>query len=399
MESVPPLLLLPENTFLSKQPHRRNQVPLIKLVLLNAFHFPPKPSRPFVNKRDRSIESRIIMTDQNETNGPANDLVAEPKPRSSRLLFGILFLLCAVMGVITLRVNSQRFTKKWVEDLGGSVVYHIERGEKNESLTPEEMKAKPGGFMLNVVGIDYVSAIKEVNLPDGEITEVDPLSRLAEVKTVRILPNKITSLKPLEQYKTLERLEISDNPISDLSPIALNTGLRIFQLSGTKVDSISCLSDFKNLVRIDLINTAVKDLSPLRDHTTIKTLKVTNAELTDLAPLENLTNLKLLSLAGCASLDSDDFSIALDPISKLEIESLDLSGTKLNNLSVLTGLTKLETLKLDNSTAIDITPLGKLKTLKSLTTWDSGVSAEAVAELKEQIPGLLIITEEPRYSR
>ena len=339
------------------------------------------------------------MTDQNEKNVSESDPVVEPKPRSSRLLFGILFLLCAVMGVITLRVNSQRFTKKWVEELGGGVVYHIERGEKNESLTPEEMKAKPGGFMLNVVGIDYVSAIKEVNLPEGEITEIEPLSRLAEVKSVRILPNKITSLQPLEQYKTLERLEISDNPISDLSPIALNTGLRIFQLSGTEIDNINCLSEFKKLVKVELMNTTVKDLSPLNGLTNIKTLKVTNANLTNLSPLENLTNLKLLSLAGCSSLDSGDFSTALEPISKLEIQSLDLSGTKLNDLTVLAGLTKLETLKLDNSTAINITPLGKLKALKSLTTWDSGVSAEAVAELKAQIPGLLVITEEPKYSR
>jgi internalin A len=339
------------------------------------------------------------MTEQNQTTVPADDSVVEQKPRSSRLLFGVLFLLCAILGVITLRVNSQRFTKKWVEDLGGSVVYHIERGEKNESLSDEEMKAKPGGFMLNVVGIDYVSALKEVNLPDGEITEIEPLSKLSELKSVRILSNKISSLQPLEQYKTLERLEIADNPISDLSPIALNTGLRIFQLNGTKVADINCFSNFKGLVKIDLINTLVKDLSPLKDLTKIKSLKVTNAELIDLSPLENFSNLKLLSLAGCSTLENENFSAALVPISKLEIESLDLSGTKLNDLSVLSSLTKLENLKLDNSTASDIAPLGKLKKLKSLTTWDSGISAESVAELKAQIPGLLVITEEPRYSR
>ena len=127
------------------------------------------------------------MTEQTRRPSPLMIQWLSTKPRSSRLLFGVLFLLCAILGVITLRVNSQRFTKKWVEELGGSVVYHIERGEKNESLSDEEMKAKPGGFMLNVVGIDYVSALKEVNLPDGEITEIEPLSKLSELKSVRIL--------------------------------------------------------------------------------------------------------------------------------------------------------------------------------------------------------------------
>jgi Leucine-rich repeat (LRR) protein len=148
-----------------------------------------------------------------------------------------------------------------------------------------------------------------------------------------------------------------------------------------------------------LTETKVKDLSPLAGLTKIKTLKVTNAELVDLKPLESLTNLETLSLAGCKLADGNDFSTGLGPIGELSIESLDLSGTNLNDLSLLTNLSKLEMLKLDNSTASDITPLAKLKTLKSLTTWDSNISDESVAALKAQLPSLIVITEEPRYSR
>ena len=330
---------------------------------------------------------------------PTSDESVKQKPKSSRKLFAFLILLCVAMGVITLRVNSQRSTKKWVEDLGGSVVYHIERGEKNESLSPEEMRAKPGGFMLNVVGIDYVSAIKEINLPEAEIADIEPLSKLSELELVRILPNKVNTLQPLAQSRSLTRLEISENPITDLSPIAENKGLRILQLNGTDVENIDCFSEFPELVKVDLVNTKVRDLSPMKDLGNIKSLKVTNSELKDLSPLENFTKLKSLSLAGCSVAGNEDFATALEPISKLEIETLDLSGTKLGDLSPLANLTKLEILKLDNSSAVDITPLSDLKSLKSLTTWDSGISAEAVAELKSQIPGLLVITEEPRYSR
>ncbi len=328
-----------------------------------------------------------------------SDESVQQKPKSSRKLFAFLILLCVVMGVITLRVNSQRSAKKWVEELGGNVVYHIERGKKNQALSPEEMKAKPGGFMLNVVGIDYVSAIKEINLPDAGITDIEPLSKLSELEVVRILPNKITTLLPLSKSNKLNRLEISNNPISDLSPIALNKGMRIFQLDGTDVDNIDCFSNFQELVKVDLTNTKIKDLTPIKDLNNIEKLKVTNAVLLNLLPLENLTKLKRLSLAGCSLVDNADFSTALGSISNLEIESLDLSETKLTNLSALSKLTKLETLKLNNSTATDIAPLSKLSSLKSLTTWDSNVSDEAVAQLKSQNPNLLVITEEPRYSR
>ncbi|MGI9496770.1 MAG: leucine-rich repeat domain-containing protein [Mariniblastus sp.] len=339
------------------------------------------------------------MTENTPSLESASDESVKQKPRSSRKLFAFLILLCVVMGVITLRVNSQRSTKKWAEDLGGSVVYHIERGEKNQFLSPEEMKAKPGGFMLNVVGIDYVSAIKEINLPEAEITDIEPLSKLSDLELVRILPNKITTLLPLSKSNTLKRLEISDNPVSDLSPIALNKGLRIFQLNGTDVENIDCFSDFQELVKVDLMNTKIKDLTPIKDLSNIEKLQVTNAVLLNLLPLENLTNLKRLSLAGCSLADNEEFSTALGSISNLKIESLDLSGTKLTDLSELSKLTKLETLKLDNSTATDITPLAKLSSLKSLTTWDSNISDEAVAQLKAQNPSLLVITEEPRYSR
>lgn len=340
------------------------------------------------------------MSDNNQTTDQASDAVTAPtKKKSSRLLFGALLVICAAMGVVTLRVNAQRGSVKWVQDLGGNVVYHIERGDRNESLSLDEMKAKQGGFMLNVVGIDYVSAIKAVNLPEGDLVGIEPLSKLSELELVRILPNKITSLGPLGQCRTLQRIEIADNPITDLSPIELNTGLRIFLLNGTDVDNIDCFSDFKELVKVYLTETKVKDLSPLAGLTKIKTLKITNAELVDLKPLESLTNLETLSLAGCKLADGNDFSTGLGPIGELSIESLDLSGTNLNELSLLTNLSKLEILKLDNSTASDITPLAKLKTLKSLTTWDSNISDESVAALKAQLPSLIVITEEPRYSR
>ena len=51
------------------------------------------------------------MTDQN----PHSDEAVADKPKSSRKLFVFLILLCVVLGVITLRVNSQRSAKKWVD--------------------------------------------------------------------------------------------------------------------------------------------------------------------------------------------------------------------------------------------------------------------------------------------
>ena len=48
------------------------------------------------------------------------------------VFLGLMILACICLGIITLRVNSQREASKWITDLGGNFTYQIERGDKNQ---------------------------------------------------------------------------------------------------------------------------------------------------------------------------------------------------------------------------------------------------------------------------
>ena len=151
---------------------------------------------------------------------------------------------------------------------------------------------------------------------DGKVTDWDgkgtrPFVRNGQVVAVKINSVNLKDLSPLRVFRSLQRLNISaDSGKSNLSDLSPLEGLQ--------------------LTRLICIRTAVTDLSPLRGMP-LTDLSCGVSQVRDLTPLQALPQLKALDFG--ASQVSD-----LSPIKALPLDSLGLTGTKVTDLSQLSGM-------------------------------------------------------------
>lgn len=130
----------------------------------------------------------------------------------------------------------------------------------------------------------------------------------------------------LEAKEKIEILELNYNEISDLSPLKELPNLRNLSIIGNQISDISVLSHSTNLKILELDDNQIEDLSSLAGLVGLESLILNSNKITDLSPIAKLTNLKRLWL-------SDNPNLNLSILTT----------------QVLPNLTKLESLRLDNT--------------------------------------------------
>lgn len=121
-------------------------------------------------------------------------------------------------------------------------------------------------------------------------------------------------------------------------------------------------------------------LQGIADLTCLESLDLKGTEVSDISPLSGLTNLKSLKLY---STEVSDIS----PLSGLTgLESLDLGGTIVSDISPLSGLTNLDYLVLSSTKVSDVSPLSGLTDLTYLYLLFTEVSEEDCEALKQDLP-------------
>lgn len=328
-------------------------------------------SSPGGSVGNRDLLQRIWRSSVNDSvSEPAtsDDKSVNSKNGMGRTIYktsvAILLVLLVCVGILTLRVNAQRKAVQWVIDAGGNVTYRIERDENNRFLALDEMKAQSGGWLIDYVGMDYISDVVAVNLPEGTLEDLSPLGKLKKLQELWIEKNNIQDISTLSRMKDLRSLSVQSNPVIDFSPI----------------------SGLVKLEKLDVTGTPIDDVSPVANLTNIKKLVVKSTKLADLKPISGLDNLSELFLSGSQVVD-------LTPLAQLKgLTKLSISETQVTDLSPLSELPNLETLEVQGSAVSDLTPLASVKSLRSLSTWESKVTDEAADALRATNPELKIGT-------
>ncbi|MBN2717030.1 MAG: leucine-rich repeat domain-containing protein [Deltaproteobacteria bacterium] len=119
-----------------------------------------------------------------------------------------------------------------------------------------------------------------------------------------------------------------------------------------------------------------RDLTGLHCATNLRELHLNNVADPDVTPLAQLTQLQLLEIGAGSDMTSPVMLERMSVLSQLpELRTLLLSGVfsapdlgvlYVPDISVLSSLVKLTTLKLDNNQIVDVSPLGTLVNLTSL---------------------------------
>jgi Leucine-rich repeat (LRR) protein len=118
----------------------------------------------------------------------------------------------------------------------------------------------------------------------------------------------------------------------------------------------------------------------------VESVDLSDSKVSDLSPLTKLKQIKSLVLNNTSVSD-------LSPLAELQnLKELDLNNTPVSDLTPLAELRNLEWLDIGETQVSDLSPLAKLKNLKWLFIFNNTASYEQSQELEQALPNCQIVS-------
>ncbi len=259
----------------------------------------------------------------------------------------------------------------------------------------------------DLTGLQFAINLENLNLTGNRVTDLGPLTNLTKLRHLNMNGNPFASFEPLRKLTNLEELHLCCNEtrITDVSPLEGLTKLRAININGYELgDAVvwPLLAKFPDLSGLWIGRNDLQDLSPLLNYKHAFAIELVGTHIPDLAILSEFSNLTWLDLNNAVLGD-------LTPLhSMTRLTYLNLTGTGLHDLGFLAGLPQLETVILLDNAVRDLAPLVTSPGIGSgdyidlmwnpLDPDDAAVQAD-VAELQSKGVSLrLNLGEQTRYS-
>ena len=228
------------------------------------------------------------------------------------------------------------------------------KSDADAAPTPEVTAAPSASAGLTIAGVDVDPAADSFELAGKTLSAGDcaSIASLGNLTTLSLTNCNISDVHFLAGLTQLRTLILSDNAMADASPLASLSQLRTLYLDRNPVADLSVLSPLSALT----------------------TLSIQGVEIADYV-LEDLRK----ALPGCR-IFSDSVVKGSRPVSlggldfTESVESLDLSGRGITDISALSGCSELRELNLSNNPIADISTLALLPKLTSLDLSATGRS-------------------------
>ncbi len=229
---------------------------------------------------------------------------------------------------------------------------------------------------INVLG--SLSALETLDLSNNDLTSISVLSNLTTLKYVYLSQNSIDDLSALSASKSIVMIDASNNRVSAVPDFEENTTLESLMLGSNYISDISTVHRFTALTYLDISKNLVKNAKNLSALTKLETLNISGNGITNFDFLKSLKNLITLNV--------DDTSfVSTKTISDLKLVNFSASGTGLASLDDLKGMTELVTLEIADTNVTDLAPIKDAQRLDYLDI--SGCRIQDVSVLS-QLNGL-----------
>ena len=191
-----------------------------------------------------------------------------------------------------------------------------------------------------------------------DIADLTGLEFAANLSNLYLRGNDIVDLVPLADLDKLASLDLEGNQIVDLSPLADMPVLEMLFIGRNPIEDVSPLASLPRLAHLDLWSTHV--VRPALGKVPLQTLNLRGSRVSDLTGLKDLADLRELDLG-------DNPLTDLSPLGHLpRLRELQLDRCDLVDLSGLSGLRAVTRLMLGHNAITDLSPLSGLSTLVSL---------------------------------
>ena len=218
-------------------------------------------------------------------------------------------------------------------------------------------------------------------LEDGVLTaNGDPVPK--NITELDLCHAEFPDYRFLEDFTDLEKLDLSNSSISDVSVLSGLTNLKRLSLADSPVLDLSPIKCLPNLWLLDVSATGIDfDFQGWSCHDTLEVLYLYSTETSTLAGIHSFPHLLELWAWNIPATDFSDLS-ALE-----NMESMILSCTALEDLSVLSGMTRLRTLDISDTNVSDFSLITE-NNFPQLTTLSVAVPESQAAEIASAYPSL-----------
>ncbi len=255
-----------------------------------------------------------------------------------------------------------------------SVIERLLGKENGATITPEDMErlnrieADEKGIQ-DLTGLEYATNLERIEFRHNAISDLTPLTNLTRLNDLKLRGNQITDVAPLAKLFSIEWMGLEENQITDLSPLQNLKKLNGIDISGNPVTDVSPLAGLISLEGIAASNTRITDFTPLANLRRLQWIEF--GDDPTISTLPSLTGIKTLSRLEITGTKISDIS----GLAKLtQLTQLDLAGNLISDISALSNLKKLIELRLDNNLITDISPLSGLTNLKELSLTNNSIS-------------------------
>lgn len=249
-----------------------------------------------------------------------------------------------------------------------------------------------GNAIINLRPLATLTNLTYLNMGGNQVTDLRPLANLTHLTGLSLWNNRVNDISPLASLTTLTYLNLADNYVDDLRPLANLVNLEKLDLFDNDLQNVAPLADLRNLKHLILTENHIRDFSPLTGLTHLQILWIKGNPIKDLRPLSelHLTDLKYDGVANHASQAQPSEAWMPDPVLRavirgelgllpeipltkeemLRLDSLDVHGKGVFDITGLAFATNLRELHLGRNPITDLRPLANLTKLKNLHIGD-----------------------------
>ena len=137
------------------------------------------------------------------------------------------------------------------------------------SLT--EIISCSGRGITSLEGMQYATALSEVDFDGNAISDISPLAGLTSLTYLSLISNSIADISPVAGLTSLTFLALADNQITDISALAGLTALDYLSLYTNQISDITALVGLTSVRHVFLWYNNVYDISALRMNSGIGT--------------------------------------------------------------------------------------------------------------------------------
>lgn len=257
----------------------------------------------------------------------------------SRLLFGIVFLLC----IFSIGYAIGRYT-----DITPPFIVQSNIKFK-EPLIEQAARLSLGKKADEPISKDDILKVTKLYIcADRVAADAEDYARISEevIKKGEV-SGGIKSLHDIIKFENLRELVITSQNISDISPLNKLQRVELIDLKHNPINDVSALKSQQSLYSLCIFDTNVSDLSELSDCPRLINLDIGKTNITSFSALKGLDSLKSIgmresSIRSLEGIDSFKF-----------LTKLYMPKTYIDDLSPLLYLTYLKEVVLDESQRFD----------------------------------------------